>query len=303
MNNFLDLYENYQLQFDLEKKVEDIRTNLRNEVKLQRLLSTHLLQNDLTYTEGIFRDNLDLVLSFLSLIELGLVTSYFEIKDIDKDRLSLYSKILNNECIFKYYTYYYPQNLLLLLRYRLNVGRPFFTHTQEKQNSFSNFYNFVNYFYKSKILDFAWLLDDGISDNQEIDLEDFLFFLTKKEKIIESFDKPENKKKDIDIALIGFNEFLKFSNDFDTFLEKNKDKFLNSLYWNFFGYWYNILSGSVLGVISYSIEHFRLKGKNDIFVNYNHFVLQKLSSGYYRFYLDDKIFNDERFLMLYIDVP
>lgn len=232
-------------------------------VSLQILLRNHVDNPIISSLEIEERNNIDFLIDYFSILEIGLIANYlpnplpFKIeKEIDL--------ILNNRFVNKYFREYYPLTLpqVLLKQVSQNRNEKYF-HSNDSKKFTALFDRFLmlNQFVKNDedIDQFLWFLDDGWTAGFSI--HDFWNVLIDKNIIKYKLDR--TNKHPLNSALWGFIKYIQFLSDFANLLRDSQENpVLQSAFWHYQSYWFEHLKERIDDIIKIGIKNILISMKN-----------------------------------------
>jgi len=225
---------------------------------LQTLLRNHIDSSIDSYLEVEERDNIDFLIDYFSILEIGLIADYFPnplphkaVKEIDF--------ILNNEFVKRYFTEYYPLALpqLLLKQVSRSRNEKHFHHDSLKNSTaLVDRFLMLNQVVKNDedIDQLLWFLDDGWTAGFSI--SDFWNVLSDRNIIKYKLDSVN--KHPLNSALWGFIKYIQFLSDFADLLRDSKeDAVLQSAFWHHQSYWFEHMKERIGEIINIGIKNIR----------------------------------------------
>lgn len=237
-----------------------LKTLIKNNeiVSLRILLRNHLdnpIDSNLEIEE---RNNIDFLIDYFSILEIGLIANYFPNPLPIKTEKEI-DFILSNQFVNRYFTEYYPLSLpkILLNQVLKNRNEKYFYHSDLK-NSISLFDRFLmlNQIVKNDedIDQFLWFLDDGWSSGFSI--SDFWNVLS--DRNIIKYKLGSSNKHPLNSALWGFIKYVQFLSDFADLLRDSKeDPILQSAFWHHQSYWFEHMKERIGDIIKIGISNIR----------------------------------------------
>ena len=232
-------------------------------VGLNLLLRDHKNNPINSAVEILERDNIDYLIDYYSILEIGIIAGYFP-DPLPKKIKEEVIYILNNEFINNYFTKHYPLLLphLLLKQVTKNISGP----CMDKRLSVDFSPNFDRFlilrqFIKadSDIEQFLWFLDDGWTEGYSI--SDFWILLSNDEMI--SFKSGDYDKRPLNRALWGFVKYIQFLADFADLLRETKDDLLlQSAFWHHQSYWFGHMKERTSDIINIGLNNVRRSMRN-----------------------------------------
>jgi hypothetical protein len=281
---------------------------------LNALLRSHLLRGITSDEEIEARAQIDDLLAFYSLLEIGILTGALE-EQLPREIHGSAERHLTRPAVRRYYEKFYPLFLPQLFLRRLqdnpasaeSAPSNYFVSWSEPSNYFVSFLEVNEMLGSEEVETFLWFLDDGFVD--DTGLEDVLRVLDDPEKFTRRMLRPPPKQTALDQALRGMIQFFEFCANFDKLLKSAQDPLIQSASWHYHGYWFQQIGGQVHGVISTAIEQYRtwVPGPDDPLGAGNldaiqathtsmdtiHRALQRLTSAIYRSALEQLLLKDK----------
>ena len=245
----------------LEKLIED-----DDRVSLKILLRNHINSPIKTTLEVYERDQIDFLIDYYSVLEIGLIANYFPNPLSAKIEKEI-KFILDNEFVNQYFTEYYPLILpeILLKQVSEKIHEEYFHH-QSLENTTALFDRFLmlNQIKKNDedINQFLWFLDDGWTGGYSI--TDFWNVL-KDRNLIKDKLGIANKNPFIS-SLWGFIKYTQFVGDFADLLKDSiQDPLLQSAFWHYQSYWFEHMKDGLGDIVEIGLKNIResMKMVND----------------------------------------
>ena len=215
---------------------------------LNALLRSHLLREITSDEEIEARDQIDELLAFYSLLEIGILTGALE-EQLPREIHDSAERHLTRPAVRRYYEKFYPLYLPQLFLRRLQ-GNPASVESAPS-NYFVSFLEVNELLGSDEVGTFLWFLDDGFLD--DTGLKDVLRVLDDPKK----FTRRMLRQTALDQALHGMVQFFGFCANLDKLLKSARDPLIQSACWHYHGYWFQQIGGQVYGVISTAIEQYR----------------------------------------------
>lgn len=259
-----------------------INTLIKNndDICLHILLRNHFDSPIDSSIEVEERNNIDFLIDYFSIIEIGLIANYLPnplpIKT-EKDIIL----ILNNQFVYKYISEYYPLALPQLLLKQISKSRGekyFYTDNFKENTALFDRFLLLNQIVRNDndIQQFLWFLDDGRTSGFSIsDFWDVLHDINiLNHKLSISIKHPLNS------ALWGFIKYIQFLTDFANLLRECKeDPLLQSAFWHHHSYWFEHMKERIGDIINVGIKNIHQSMHNvieeDILRNKNSFLDSK----------------------------
>lgn len=268
--------------------------------RLRTLLRSHLLE-PISEAEADSRDNVDALLSYYSLLEIGALAGCLP-DPLPKNLAEAAHHRLSQPSVRRYYESFYPLVLPQLFR-RRTAGEPSPDGSTIDSHHFMTFLQISELASGEPVDSFLWFLDEGQSEDSNgtwWSLADFLQTISDKRSLVRHMTRPSKKWGPLERSLHGFVRFLNFMRTFDSFLQSCPRPLLRSAFWHHHAYWFEQLGGQVGGVISVAIEQYRswvgksASPREQELIQYTNkdmdeaqWALRRLTSGLYRAPLDE----------------
>ena len=227
-------------------------------VNLKILLRNHMDSPIETTLEVNERDNIDFLIDYYSILEIGLIANYFPnpLPDVIEREVEF---ILKNQFVNQYFTEYYPLILpeILLKQVSESIGGQYFHH-QSLDNSTALFDRFLmlNQVKKNDedINQFLWFLDDGWTSGYSI--RDFWNVLKDRDLIKDKLHVTKNNP--LNNALWGFIKYTQFLGDFAGLLRDcEDDSLLQSAFWHYQSYWFEHMKEGLGDIVEIGLKNIR----------------------------------------------
>lgn len=250
-----------------------IREN--EEVNLKILLRDHKINPIISFLEVNERDNIDFLIDYFSILEIGLLAGYLP-NPLPQKTENEANYLLKNEFVNKYFSEYYPLLLpQLLVKQISKYSRQNYFDKSYSLNSHSIYDRFL--ILRQSIKDdadidqFLWFLDDGYTAGYTI--SDLWNVLEDKNRI--EYKLGRNNRHPLNTALWGFIKYVQFLSDFASLLkDAEEDILLQSALWHHQSYWFEHLKERVGDIIHIGIKNIRESMKN---INSNKIIADKNS--------------------------
>lgn len=211
----------------------------KNEKELEKKLRYHLPDRITVLSEIRFRDNVDFLLKFYSLVEIAILAGYIP-PSLTNDLQEEIIEVLGNKYVRLYYGSYYKITLPDLLFKMISSGvvqKPIGTSDQ-----------FVDLLLIDKSIDddvenFLWLLDSGWFDDYSI--ASMRQTLRSRSQIEQIISKPRKDETYADSAFWGFIKFAEYMQQYERLLRQCENDLLRSVLWHFQSYWFDRIDGSL----------------------------------------------------------
>lgn len=223
---------------------------------LQKLLRNHYVEPIDSILEVKQRDDIDFLIDYYSILEIGLIANYFP-NPLPPNVENEIKHILNDDFVKRYYTKHYPISLpqLILRQVIENEGQRYFDHhtTHNSATLFERFLILNHYVKNDKDIDqFLWFLDDGWDHGYAI--SDLWNVLDNDQILIHKLRSTKNHP--LNSALWGFIKYTQFLTDFaDLIKDSEEDKLLQSAFWHHQSYWLDHMNGKIGDIISIGITN------------------------------------------------
>lgn len=226
-------------------------------VSLRILLRDHRDNPIDSFLEVQERDNIDFLIDYFSILEIGLIANYFPNPLPTKTEREI-DYLLNNEFVYKYFTEYYPLVLPQILLKHLSKKNDNYFYRDSFKNFTSMFERFLmlNHIVKNDedIDQLLWFFDDGWSQGYSV--SDFWNVLA--DKNIIQYKLGSNNKHPLNRALWGFIKYIQFLTDFAALLRDTKeDTLLQSAFWHHQSYWFEHMKEKIGDIIKIGISNIR----------------------------------------------
>lgn len=217
-----------------------------------RTLQSHLLREP-SRDALDRRDDLDYLLRYYSVLELALLThAVTDLPEVTKERAKRH---LNDRAVRRYYEWYYPLLLPSLLRARLD-GHALRSSVGDHTDAFLAFVSLdASRDDEDTEMFLAFLDDYHIEiDDTEHDLGTVMRTIAAPAKLLAALSVDDDDETPTDQGVRGFLQFISFSRSLQGLLDATSDAVVRSAFWHRHGYWYEQLSGPVLGVLLTGIQ-------------------------------------------------
>jgi cytoskeletal protein CcmA (bactofilin family) len=272
---------------------------------LGRVLRSPLLRDATSDTQVETRDNIDDLLAFYSLLEIGILSGTLH-QELPGDVRIAAERHLSHPCLKRYYEKLYPLLLPRFLLRRLR-GDAVGVASANRTDYFVAFLETNEMLRSDEARAFLSLLSDGFVRHKG--LEDVLQTLNDPQNFARRILNPPNEQSALDLAVRGMIRFLGFCIAFDGLLQTSSNSLLQSAFWHFHGYWFQQMERQVHGVVSTAIEQYRswipananeldplevdaLRATH-VSMDQAHQSLQRLTSSIYRYSLEDVFFRQQ----------
>ena len=199
---------------------------------LDWLLRFHEHHPIVKQSEIQFRDNVDFLLKFYSLLEIAIMTDHIPPGLPDKLKTEII-EVLGNEFVKRYYDDYYKITLPAVL-FKVVIS-------EKIQMPVGTSKEFVALLLLDKTIDkdvenFLWLLDSGSFGDYSI--ASLRQTLRSRKQIEQIIAKPRKDETYADSAFWGFVKFSDYMQNYEALLRSCSDELLRSLLWHFQSYWF-----------------------------------------------------------------
>lgn len=258
--NFEVITKQYREKGPASRGFETLSTFIKNDelVSLQILLRNHLYSPIETTLEVNERDNIDFLIDYYSILQIGLIANYFPNPlpaEIEKE----IEFILKNRFANQYFTEYYPLILpqILLKQVLENNGGMYFQHQNlEKSMGLFDRFLMLNQVKRNDedINQFLWFLDDGWTGGYSI--TDFWNVLKDRDLIKDKLDLAT--KNPLNKSLWGFIKYTQFLSDFaDLLRDSQEDVLLQSAFWHYQSYWFEHMKNGLGDIVEIGLKNIR----------------------------------------------
>jgi hypothetical protein len=230
-----------------------------NEVVSLRILLRDHRDNPIdSFLEVQERDNIDFLIDYFSILEIGLIANYLPNPLPPKTEKEI-TFLLNNQFVNKYFANYYPLILpQLLLKHLSNHREGKYFHRSSLKNSPALFDRFLmlNQIVKNDtdIDQLLWFFDDG--KTQGYSISDFWNVLS--DRNIITYKLGSSNKHPLNSALWGFIKYIQFLSDFaELHRDSNEDSLLQSAFWHHQSYWFENMKDKIGDIIKIGINNIR----------------------------------------------
>lgn len=223
---------------------------------LETTLRDHKIQpiwdNDLVEE----RDNIDFLIAYYSILEIGIIANYFP-ENLPESLKNEIKNILGNEYVKDYYSIYYPlilpQLLLRQIFFPIQTTENFYD--QIKNALFEKFLVLNHSITTDKDVDqFLWFLDDGITGRYSIN--DLWDVLSSRETI--KYKLGRNNTHPLNSSLFGFIKYIQFLQDYAELLRQTSEfKLLQSAFWHYQSYWFENMRKQLGDIITKGLDNIR----------------------------------------------
>ncbi len=209
--------------------------------------------------ETQFRDDVDVLLDFYSIIQVGQIANYFPANLPDWFKQEIL-EILGNADVRRYYEEYYPlslpQGLLRVAQDDLHFNG---VESVEGTILFEKFLLIVSANKDADIELFLWLLDSGSVDGYVLD--DLWRVFQNRELIDRKLASDTNHP--LNRALWGFIKYIQFLSDYKALLvQARRFTLLQSALWQYQAYWFSKMKDRLGEIISVAIDNIILAANN-----------------------------------------
>ncbi len=230
-----------------------------NEIVSLRILLRNHMDNPIdSYLEVEERDNIDFLIDYFSILEIGLIANYFPNPLPLKTEREI-DFILNNQFVNKYFTEYYPLVLPQLLLKQVSKKRNekyFYRDSVKNSTALFDRFLMLNQIVKNDedIDQLLWFFDDGWTAGYSI--SDFWNVLS--DRNIIKYKLGSSNRHPLNSALWGFIKYIQFLSDFADLLRDSKeDAVLQSAFWHHQSYWFEHMKERIGDIIKVGINNIR----------------------------------------------
>jgi hypothetical protein len=227
-------------------------------VSLSILLRDHRYNPIYSPLELKERANIDFLMDYFCILEIGLIANYFP-NPLPKKTEREINFLLRNIFVNRYFTAYYPLILpqLLLKQLSKNKGKGYF-HRVSLKNSTAMFDRFLmlNQIVKNDedISQLLWFLDDGRTQGYSI--SSFWEVLADRNNI--KYKLGSSNRHPLNSALWGFIKYIQFLSDFaDLLRDCKEDRLLQSAFWHHQSYWFEHMKEKIGDLTKIGINNIR----------------------------------------------
>jgi CheY-like chemotaxis protein len=211
---------------------DSLKEDKANPEFLKEILRDHRRKPITKQEEIIYRDNVDFLLKFYSLLELGILTRYIN-PELFPDLRSEIIEILELEPLRKYYEEYYPLILpQLLLQHTKRPGTDEFAADDNVLSDIIALDTLLD----DDVETFQWMLDSGRIDGYSI--KDLNALLKSKDRISDLLEKQREQEDSLDKSFWGFLKFSDYMVRYARLMQKCKDSIIRSSIWHYQSYWF-----------------------------------------------------------------
>lgn len=227
-------------------------------VSLRILLRDHRDNPIYSPIEVKERANIDFLIDYFSILEIGLIANYLPNPLPAKTEREI-NYLLNNVFVNRYFTEYYPLILpqLLLKQLSNNKDKSYF-HRNSLKNSLSMFDRFLmlNQIVKNDedIDQLLWFLDDGKTQGYSVSS----FWEVLADRNIVKYKLGSSNRHPLNSALWGFIKYIQFLSDFaDLLRDCKEDILLQSAFWHHQSYWFEHMKEKIGDITKIGISNIR----------------------------------------------
>ncbi|MEO7048512.1 MAG: hypothetical protein ABI091_24650 [Ferruginibacter sp.] len=220
------------------KEILDQLLNAGDKKALAYLLRDHN-QETISDEETWERDYVDFFLNYYSIVSLAFTLGYIDDDDDKLNFLGEMGRYFSNPSILKYAFVYYPLMLPQALLLSRISNKLFVQENQEDDidNLFFQFHQLNQTVDNDDVYQFLWFLDGG--SNDEFDIDDLNDILKDGGKYLRVISGKDNALKE---AILGFFDYLVFTEKLYDFLDGISNKAIQSAFWHYHGYWIEKIS-------------------------------------------------------------
>jgi hypothetical protein len=209
----------------------------KDNFSLSELLRDHRQKPVRYFFEVEYRQQIDDLLDYYSLLEIGIIAGYFP-RNLNKSITKEIREILYNENLIFYYKEYYPLYLPQVLLKNIDSHVISEDGVQTKNQFYFETFLIINDSIKFDVdIDkFLWFLDGGkIGDYSIID-----FWAVLEDVNLISYKFQTQASHPLNHVFWGFIKYLQFLHEYTELLRKvEKEKILQSSFWHYQSYWFN----------------------------------------------------------------
>lgn len=233
-----------------------------DDYSLNELLRHHREKSIRYFFEIEYRDDIDSLLEYYSLLQVGIIANYFP-SELTRPLVNELKQILFIPQVKTYYKDYYPLLLPQMLLKNVENLRPI--------NQSADVTNQDGYFFEHFLLindsirfdedvdQFLWFLDDGVTGPYSI--SDFWLVLEDVNRI--GYKLQTTNSHPLNHALWGFIKYLEFLHEYAELLRQLDDsKLLQSAFWNFQSYWFAHIENKLGDILGKGINNIRQAAEN-----------------------------------------
>lgn len=221
------------------------------------------------------RDNIDFLIDYYSILEIGIIANYFP-NNLPKPLKIEVEKILGNDYVRIYYSKHYPLILPQLLLKQISFSNNQIDNSIKIQSNLFEKFLVLNQTIKTdKDVDqFLWFLDDGITGGYSI--SDLWNVLSSRETI--RYKLGGSNIHPLNRSLFGFIKYIQFLNDYADLLRQTSEfKLLQSSFWHYQSYWFDHMKEQLGDIVKVALINIRstiantnqdeLLNDNDSYIN------------------------------------
>lgn len=253
--------------------LSDLIAQNRSEA-LRKLLRDHKKDPIQTNDEVNKRDNVDYLLEYYAILELGRIANYFP-EDLTPSLKAEIREILDNDYVKRYYMDFYPLALPQLLLEQIETDKVFYSDENNDQLAayFEEFLMLTSIKRDEDVLQFLWFLDDGLTEGYSI--HHLWNVLINKDKIKYKLGSDPNHT--LNRALFGFIKYIQFLDDYAEFLKKlDQLRILQSACWHFHSYWFEHMQHKLGDIVTVALKNIRsaarITPKEELFADKNSYI-------------------------------
>ncbi|KEY20086.1 hypothetical protein [Kaistella antarctica] len=256
--NFEIITKQYREKGPAAKGFETLSALMKDDelLSLRILLRNHLQSPIETTLEVDERDNIDFLIDYYSILEIGLIANYFP-NPLPAEVEREIEFILKNKFVNQYFTQYYPLILpQILMKQVLESNGEMYFQRQSVENSAGLFDRFLmlNQVKRNDedINQFLWFLDDGWTGGYSI--TDFWKVLKDRDLIKDKLDLANNNP--LNSSLWGFIKYTQFLADFaDLLRDSREDALLQSSFWHYQSYWFEHMKNGLGDIVEIGLKN------------------------------------------------
>jgi len=233
-----------------------------DDYSLNELLRDHRERGIRYFFEIEYRDDIDYLLEYYSLIQIGIMSGYFP-SELTRPLINEIKLVLSIQQVRIYYKDYYPLLLPQILLKNVENLRPI--------NQVDDITSQDGYFFEQLLIindsirfdedvdQFLWFLDDGVTGPYSI--SDFWLVLEDVNRI--EYKLATTNSHPLNHALWGFIKYLEFLHEYAELLRQlDNSRLLQSAFWNFQSYWFAHIENKLRDILEKGISNIRKAVEN-----------------------------------------
>lgn len=233
--------------------------------KLAWLLRNHMDNRIESNEEVYFRDDMDFLLGYYSVVSCGLFSGYLSPALSDKI-ITEAKEVLDDPTVRLFYERFYPLILPQLLNLYINDldRQDFFLQYEKESDKTDLIYESLLQLYRARIEDedvnsFLFLLDDGGYQEPKsrhiIDLN-YLVNIMGDPAQLSSIQFKKGKLELLPGLILGFSKFINYLNEYAKILRSTSNvPYVQSVFWQLDSYWFEKLHGKLGDVLSDALKN------------------------------------------------